>query len=114
MYGEGVLEILPDGFGFLRAPTTTTCPAPTTSTSRPSQIRRFGLRTGDIVSGPDPPAEGKRALLRAAAVEAINGEDPEQARDKVNFEDLTPLHPNERFVLETDARGPEHAASSTW
>ena len=66
MFGEGTLEVLPDGFGFLRAPTTTTSPAPTTSTSRPSQIRRFGLQDRRHRRRPDPPAQGERALLRPA------------------------------------------------
>ncbi len=93
MYGEGVLEILPDGFGFLRNPEYNYLPCPDDIYVSPSQIRRFGLRTGHIVAGQiRPPKESERyfALLR---VEAINLEDPERVTEKTNFEDLTPLHP---------------------
>jgi len=93
MYGEGVLEILPDGFGFLRNPEYNYLPCPDDIYVSPSQIRRFGLRTGHIVAGQiRPPKESERyfALLR---VEAINFEDPERVTEKTNFEDLTPLHP---------------------
>ena len=101
MYGEGVLEILPDGFGFLRSPEYNYLPCPDDIYISPSQIRRFGLRTGHIVAGQiRPPKESERyfALLR---VEAINLEDPEAVTEKTNFEDLTPLHPDERLFLET-------------
>ncbi|MCG3131739.1 MAG: Transcription termination factor Rho [Phycisphaerae bacterium] len=101
MYGEGVLEILPDGFGFLRSPEYNYLPGPDDIYISPSQIRRFGLKTGHIVSGQiRPPKESERyfALLR---VEAINYADPEQVMEKTNFEDLTPLHPEERIILET-------------
>ena len=101
MYGEGVLEVLPDGFGFLRSPEYNFLPCPDDIYISPSQIRRFGLRTGHIVAGQiRPPKESERyfALLR---VEAINYEDPEVVTEKTNFEDLTPLHPETRFVLET-------------
>ena len=101
MYGEGVLEILPDGFGFLRSPDYNYMPCPDDIYVSPSQIRRFGLRNGNIVAGQiRPPKESERyfALLR---VEAINFEDPEHLTDKINFEDLTPLHPNRRVYLET-------------
>jgi len=101
MYGEGVLEILPDGFGFLRSPEYNYLPCPDDIYVSPSQIRRFGLRTGHIVAGQiRPPKESERyfALLR---VEAINYEDPEVVTEKTNFEDLTPLHPNRRLLLET-------------
>ena len=101
MYGEGVLEILPDGFGFLRSPDYNYLPSPDDIYVSPSQIRRFGLRTGAIVSGQiRPPKEGERyfALLR---VEAINYENPELLVDKVVFDDLTPLYPNRRILLET-------------
>jgi len=93
MYGEGVLEILPDGFGFLRNPEYNYLPSPDDIYVSPSQIRRFGLRTGHIVAGQiRPPKESERyfALLR---VEAINIEDPERVTEKTNFEDLTVLHP---------------------
>ena len=102
IYGEGVLEILPDGFGFLRCPDYNYLPGPDDIYVSPSQIRRFNLRTGDTVSGQiRPPKEGERyfALLK---VESINFEDPESARDKILFDNLTPLYPNERLRLETD------------
>jgi transcription termination factor Rho len=101
MYGEGVLEILPDGFGFLRTPEYAYLPCPDDIYISPSQIRRFGLRNGHIVAGQiRPPKESERyfALLR---VEAINYEDPNLVTEKTNFEDLTPLHPDRRFILET-------------
>ena len=104
MYGEGVLEILPDGFGFLRSPEYNYLPCPDDIYISPSQIRRFGLRNGHVVQGQiRPPKESERyfALLR---VEAINGEDPERITDTGNFEDLTPLHPNKRITLEADSK----------
>jgi transcription termination factor Rho len=102
VYGEGVLEILPDGFGFLRAPDYNYLPGPDDIYISPSQIRRFNLRTGDVVSGQiRPPKEGERyfALLK---VEAINYEEPEKAREKILFDNLTPLYPNEQLHLEHD------------
>src|SRR5215212_9447149 len=104
MYGEGVLEILPDGFGFLRSPEYNYLPCPDDIYISPSQIRRFGLRNGHVVQGQiRPPKESERyfALLR---VEAINGEDPERIMDTSNFEDLTPLHPNRRLMLEAGVK----------
>ncbi len=104
MFGEGVLEILPDGFGFLRSPEYNYLPCPDDIYISPSQIRRFGLRNGHVVQGQiRPPKESERyfALLR---VEAINGEDPERITDTGNFEDLTPLHPNKRITLEADTK----------
>jgi transcription termination factor Rho len=103
IYGEGVLETLPDGFGFLRAPDSNYLPGPDDIYISPSQIRRFNLRTGDIVSGQiRPPKESERyfALLK---VEKINFEDPEIARDKILFDNLTPLYPEERINLEFDS-----------
>ncbi len=100
--GEGVLETLSDGFGFLRAPDYNYLPGPDDIYISPSQIRRFNLRTGDIVSGQiRPPKEGERyfALLK---VEKVNFEDPEAARDKILFDNLTPLYPMERIRLEHD------------
>ncbi|MBI3596620.1 MAG: transcription termination factor Rho [Nitrospirae bacterium] len=102
IYGEGVLETLPDGFGFLRAPDYNYLPGPDDIYISPSQIRRFNLRTGDIVSGQiRPPKEGERyfALLK---VEKVNLEDPETARDKILFDNLTPLYPEEKIRLEHD------------
>ena len=103
IFGEGVLEILPDGFGFLRSPKYNYLPCPDDIYISPSQIRRFNLRTGDTVSGQiRPPKEGERyfALLK---VEAVNFENPEAAKDKILFDNLTPLYPNERYTLETKA-----------
>ena len=101
IFAEGVLEILPDGFGFLRAPHYNYLPGPDDIYVSPSQIRRFDLKTGDTVSGQvRPPKEGERyfALLK---VEAVNFENPELIKDKVLFDNLTPLFPNQRFRLET-------------
>jgi len=100
IYGEGVLQTLPDGFGFLRAPDYNYFPGSDDIYVSPSQIRRFGLRTGDTVSGQiRPPKDGERyfALLK---VEAVNFEEPERARDKTLFDNLTPLYPQERLELE--------------
>ena len=101
IFGEGVLEILPDGFGFLRAPDANYLPGPDDIYVSPSQIRRFSLRTGDTVSGQiRPPKEGERyfALLK---VSEVNFEDPSVAREKILFDNLTPLYPDERIMLET-------------
>jgi len=101
MYGEGVLEILPDGFGFLRSPEYSYLACPDDIYVSPSQIRRFGLKPGHIVQGTiRPPKESEKyfALLR---VDAVNGHPPDALNDCKNYEDLTPLHPFERFVLET-------------
>jgi transcription termination factor Rho len=106
MYGEGTLEILPDGFGFLRSPDYHYLSCPDDIYVSPSQIRRFGLQTGATVSGQiRPPKENERyfALLR---VEAINYQDPNSITDKIAFDDLTPLHPNQRIVMETEASEP--------
>lgn len=100
IYGEGVLEILPDGFGFLRSGDGSYLAGPDDLYISPNQIRRFGLRKGDTITGKiRPPKEGERyfALLK---VEKINSEDPEVARKKIAFENLTPLHPNERLTME--------------
>jgi transcription termination factor Rho len=102
IFGEGVLEILPDGFGFLRAPDANYLPGPDDIYVSPSQIRRFNLRTGDTVSGQiRPPKEGERyfALLK---VSEVNFENPAVARDKTLFDNLTPLYPEERIILETE------------
>jgi transcription termination factor Rho len=103
MFGEGTLEILPDGFGFLRSPDYHYLPCPDDIYVSPSQIRRFGLRTGATVAGQiRPPKENERyfALLR---VEAINGQDPNLLTAKVFFDDLTPLHPKQRLRLADNA-----------
>ena len=103
IYGEGTLEILPDGFGFLRAPSYNYLPGPDDIYVSPSQIRRFNLRTGDTVSGQiRQPKESERyfALLK---VEAINYEDPEAARDKILFDNLVPLYPDSKINLEVES-----------
>ncbi len=105
MFSEGVLEVLPDGFGFLRAPDYNYLPGPDDIYVSPSQIRKFDLQTGDTVSGQvRPPKDGERyfALIK---VEAVNFESPDQARNKLFFENLTPLYPQERLRLETTADG---------
>lgn len=102
IFGEGVLEVLDDGFGFLRSPNYNYLPCPDDIYISPSQIRRFDLRTGDTVSGQiRPPKEGERyfALLK---VEAVNFDNPEDIKDKILFDNLTPLYPQERFILEVD------------
>jgi len=106
IFSEGVLETLPDGFGFLRAPEYNYLPGPDDIYVSPSQIRKFDLRTGDTISGQiRPPKEGERyfALIK---VEAINFEQPEIARDKVFFDNLTPLYPNEHLRMETITENP--------
>jgi transcription termination factor Rho len=102
IYGEGTLEILPDGFGFLRSPSSNYLPGPDDIYVSPSQIRRFNLRTGDTVSGQiRQPKESERyfALLK---VEAVNYEDPEIAREKILFDNLTPLYPDRKTLLENE------------
>ncbi len=104
IFSSGVLEILSDGFGFLRSPNYNYLPCPDDIYVSPSQIRRFDLRTGDVVNGQvRPPKEGERyfALLK---VEAVNGENPEESKVKVNFDNLTPIYPNQRFVLESNPK----------
>src|ERR671931_1220127 len=101
IFGEGVLEILPDGFGFLRAPSYNYLPGPDDIYVSPSQIRRFDLHTGDTVSGQvRPPKESERyfALIK---VEAVNFEPPDKAREKLFFENLTTLYPEQKVNLET-------------
>jgi transcription termination factor Rho len=103
IFSEGVLETLPDGFGFLRAPDYNYLPGPDDIYVSPSQIRKFDLHTGDTVSGQiRPPKDGERyfALIK---VEAVNFEPPEHTREKIFFENLTPLYPQSRILLETDA-----------
>jgi transcription termination factor Rho len=103
IFGEGTLEILPDGFGFLRAPNYNYLPGPDDIYVSPSQIRRFNLRTGDTVSGQiRQPKETERyfALLK---VEAVNYEDPEVSREKILFDNLTPLYPDRKILLECDS-----------
>ena len=102
IFAEGVLEILPEGFGFLRAPDYNYLPGPDDIYVSPSQIRKFNLRTGDTISGQiRPPKDGERyfALIK---VEAVNFEHPTEARNKILFDNLTPLYPNERIQLENE------------
>lgn len=104
IFGEGVLETLPDGFGFLRSPDYSYLPGPDDIYVSPSQIRRFGLRTGDIVEGQiRPPKEGERyfALLK---VSQVNFESPESSKEKIIFDNLTPLYPQKRLKLEYDPK----------
>jgi len=99
--GEGVLECLPDGFGFLRAPDYNYLPGPDDIYVSPSQIRRFNLRTGDTISGYIRPPKDTERYFALLKVENVNSEDPERIRDKILFDNLTPLYPEERFRLET-------------
>src|SRR6059036_1803807 len=108
IFSEGVLECLPNGFGFLRAPEYNYLPGPDDIYVSPSQIRKFDLRTGDTISGQiRPPKEGERyfALIK---VEAINFESPDHAREKVFFDNLTPLYPDEMLKMEV---GPENLSA---
>ncbi|MHC4323603.1 MAG: transcription termination factor Rho [Planctomycetota bacterium] len=103
MYGEGVLEVLPDGYGFLRNQDYNYLSSSDDIYVSPSQIRRFGLRTGNIVSGQIRPPKDSEKYFALLRVEAINFEDPDNLAEKVVFSDLTPLHPENRFILETTA-----------
>ena len=113
IFAEGVLEILPDGYGFLRSPDYNYLPGPDDIYVSPSQIRKFDLKTGDSISGNvRPPHEGEKyfALVK---IEAINFESPEETRNKILFDNLTPLYPQERIKMETDARSrqrPRHGS----
>jgi transcription termination factor Rho len=102
IYGEGVLEILPDGFGFLRAPDYNYLPGPDDIYVSPSQIRRFSLKTGDTVSGQIRPPKDSERYFALLKVESVNYEDPEQAHDKILFDNLTPLYPMKKIELETN------------
>ena len=103
MFGEGVLEVLPDGFGFLRSPDYSYMPSPDDIYVSPSQIRRFGLRTGHIVAGQIRPPKNDERYFAMLKVEAVNYDNPESLTEKVVFEDLTPLFPTKRLLLETTA-----------
>jgi transcription termination factor Rho len=103
IYGEGVIEILPDGFGFLRAPDYNYLPGPDDIYVSPSQIRRFNLRVGDTVSGQIRPPKDSERYFALLKVESINLESPEKARDKVLFDNLTPLYPMQKLELETSS-----------
>ncbi len=101
IYGEGVLEILPDGFGFLRATDANYLPGPDDIYISPSQIRRFNLRTGDTISGQIRPPKSSERYFALLKVEEVNMEDPEIAREKILFDNLTPVYPEDRIDLET-------------
>ena len=103
IYGEGVLETLPDGFGFLRAPDFNYLPGPDDIYVSPSQIRRFNLRTGDTVSGQIRPPKDSERYFALLKVEEVNNDKPDKLRDKVLFDNLTPLYPEERLDLETES-----------
>lgn len=101
LFAEGVLEILPEGFGFLRSQSFNYLPCPEDVYVSPSQIRRFDLQTGDLIAGQIRPPKEKERFFALLKVEAVDKEDPEKAKDKTHFDNLTPLFPNERFILET-------------
>ncbi|MBN1256559.1 MAG: transcription termination factor Rho, partial [Planctomycetes bacterium] len=101
LFGEGVLEIMPDGYGFLRSPNFNYLPCPDDIYISPSQIARFGMRTGLTVSGQIRPPKDKEKYFALLKVEAINHEEPEKLKDVVIFDDLVPLFPEERLILET-------------
>ncbi|MBK8252808.1 MAG: transcription termination factor Rho [Polyangiaceae bacterium] len=105
IYGEGVLECLPDGYGFLRSPDYNYLPGPDDIYVSPSQVRRFNLRTGDMVSGAIRPPKEREAYFALLKVDSINREPPEVARDKILFDNLTPLYPNQKFNCENGAKG---------
>jgi transcription termination factor Rho len=101
LFAEGVLEILPEGFGFLRSQSFNYLPCPEDIYVSPSQIRRFDLQTGDLVAGQIRPPKDKERFFALLKVEAVDKEDPDKAKDKTHFDNLTPLFPNRRFLLET-------------
>lgn len=101
LYGEGVLEILPDGFGFLRSPNYNYLPSAEDIYVSPAQIRRFDLKKGDTVNGTIRPPKDKEKYFALLKVDKINGKPPEKARERILFENLTPLYPNKRIVMET-------------
>jgi transcription termination factor Rho len=102
IFSEGVLETLPDGFGFLRAPNYNYLPSPDDIYISPSQIRKFNIQTGDTVAGQVRPPKDNERYFALLKVEAINFEDPDLSKDKILFDNLTPLYPNERLILEHD------------
>jgi len=101
MFGSGVLEVLPEGFGFLRSPNYNYLPSPDDIYVSPSQIRKFSLKTGDTVSGQIRPPKDNEKYFALLKVEAVNFEDPEGSRNRVLFDNLTPVYPRERFILES-------------
>src|SRR6185369_315653 len=103
LFSEGVLEVLPEGFGFLRSQSFNYLPCPEDIYVSPSQIRRFDLQTGNLVAGQIRPPKDKERFFALLKVEAVDQEDPDKAKDKTHFDNLTPLFPNKRFILETAA-----------
>jgi transcription termination factor Rho len=103
LFSEGVIEVLPEGFGFLRSQSFNYLPCPEDIYVSPSQIRRFDLQTGNLITGQIRPPKEKEKFFALLKVEAVDGEDPDKAKDKTHFENLTPLFPNKRFILETAA-----------
>ena len=101
LFSEGVLEILPEGFGFLRSRSFNYLPCPEDIYVSPSQIRRFDLQTGNLIAGQIRPPKEKERFFALLKVEGVDGEDPDKAKDKTHFDNLTPLFPNRRFLLET-------------
>lgn len=101
LYGEGVLEILPDGFGFLRSPNYNYLPSAEDIYVSPAQIRRFDLKKGDTLNGTIRPPKDKEKYFALLKVDSINGKPPEKAKERILFENLTPLYPNKRIVMET-------------
>ena len=103
LFSEGVIEVLPEGFGFLRSQSFNYLPCPEDIYVSPSQIRRFDLQTGNLITGQIRPPKEKEKFFALLKVEAVDGEDPDKAKDKTHFDNLTPLFPNKRFILETSA-----------
>jgi transcription termination factor Rho len=103
LFSEGVIEVLPEGFGFLRSQSFNYLPCPEDIYVSPSQIRRFDLQTGNLVAGQIRPPKEKEKFFALLKVEAVDGEEPDKAKDKTHFDNLTPLFPNKRFILETAA-----------
>ena len=101
LFSEGVIEVLPEGFGFLRSQSFNYLPCPEDIYVSPSQIRRFDLQTGNLITGQIRPPKEKEKFFALLKVEAVDGEEPDKAKDKTHFENLTPLFPNKRFILET-------------
>ena len=109
LFSEGVLEVLPEGFGFLRSQSFNYLPCPEDIYVSPSQIRRFDLQTGNLIAGQIRPPKEKEKFFALLKVEGVDGEDPDKAKEKTHFDNLTPLFPNKRFILETAAGRGEHA-----
>jgi transcription termination factor Rho len=103
LFSEGVIEVLPEGFGFLRSQSFNYLPCPEDIYVSPSQIRRFDLQTGNLIAGQIRPPKEKEKFFALLKVEAVDGEEPDKAKDKTHFDNLTPLFPNRRFILETTA-----------